>query len=53
MSEASELGQTGAAATSLVVVGPLPSTAAILYAIPMNIKNGTGAPARVFAILPD
>lgn len=31
----------------------LPCTGAILYAIPMNIENGTGAPARVFAILPD
>lgn len=31
----------------------LPSTGTILYAIPMYIKNGTGAPARIFAILPD
>ncbi len=30
----------------------LPTTGAILYAIPIPIKNGTGAPARVFAILP-
>ena len=30
----------------------LPTTGATLYAIPMLIKDGTGAPARVFAILP-
>ena len=30
----------------------LPSQGATLYVIPMLIKNGTGAPARVFAILP-
>ncbi|MFB0566933.1 MAG: cyclase family protein [Candidatus Aminicenantaceae bacterium] len=30
----------------------LPSTGAMLYVIPMLIKDGTGAPARVFAILP-
>jgi kynurenine formamidase len=31
----------------------LPCTGAMLYAIPMNIENGTGAPARVFAIFAD
>lgn len=30
----------------------LPPTGAILYAVPMLIKDGTGAPARVFAVLP-
>lgn len=30
----------------------LPETGAALYVIPMLIKDGTGAPARVFAILP-
>ena len=30
----------------------LPATGAILYIIPMFIKDGTGAPARVFAVLP-
>jgi kynurenine formamidase len=30
----------------------LPATGAMLYAIPMLIKDGTGAPARVFAVLP-
>ena len=30
----------------------LPTTGAALYVIPMLIKDGTGAPARVFAILP-
>ena len=30
----------------------LPPSGAILYVIPMLIKEGTGAPARVFAILP-
>lgn len=30
----------------------LPATGAMLYVIPMPIKGGTGAPARVFAILP-
>lgn len=31
----------------------LPAVGAVLYAIPMNIENGTGAPARIFAILPE
>lgn len=31
----------------------LPHVGAGLFAIPMQIKNGTGAPARVFAILPE
>lgn len=31
----------------------LPASGAILYVIPMLIKEGTGSPARVFAILPD
>jgi kynurenine formamidase len=31
----------------------LPSRGATLYVIPMSIKGATGAPARVFAILPD
>lgn len=30
----------------------LPAAGAVLYAAPMPIRNGTGAPARVFAILP-
>jgi len=30
----------------------LPATGSILYAMPMLIKDGTGAPARVFAVLP-
>lgn len=30
----------------------LPSSGAMLYVIPIPIKDGTGAPARVFAILP-
>lgn len=30
----------------------LPESGAMLYVIPMLIKNGTGAPARVFARLP-
>ena len=30
----------------------LPPSGAMLYVIPMLIKNGTGAPARVFAIIP-
>lgn len=30
----------------------LPPSGAILYVIPMLIKDGTGAPARVFAVLP-
>lgn len=29
----------------------LPDSGAVLYVIPMLIKNGTGAPARVFAVL--
>lgn len=31
----------------------LPASGAILYIIPMLIKEGTGSPARVFAFLPD
>ncbi len=31
----------------------LPARGAILYVIPMLIKDGTGAPARVFAVLPE
>ena len=30
----------------------LPAAGAVLYAASMPIRNGTGAPARVFAILP-
>jgi kynurenine formamidase len=30
----------------------LPETGATLYVIPMLIKNGTGAPARAYAVLP-
>lgn len=30
----------------------LPETGAMLYVIPMLIRDGTGAPARVFAVLP-
>jgi len=30
----------------------LPASGAMLYAMPMLIKDGTGAPARVFAVLP-
>ncbi len=30
----------------------LPAKGSIIYAIPMLIKDGTGAPARVFAVLP-
>lgn len=31
----------------------LPNVGATLYAVPMLIENGTGAPARIFAVLPD
>jgi kynurenine formamidase len=30
----------------------LPATGATLYPVPMLIENGTGAPARIFAVLP-
>ncbi|MFH1941263.1 MAG: cyclase family protein [bacterium] len=30
----------------------LPASGAVLYVMPMLIKDGTGAPARVFAVLP-
>lgn len=30
----------------------LPARGAMLYVMPMLIKDGTGAPARVFAVLP-
>jgi kynurenine formamidase len=31
----------------------LPDSGATLYVIPMLIKEGTGSPARVFAIIPE
>lgn len=31
----------------------LPPVGAMLYAIPMLIKDGTGAPVRVFAVFKD
>ncbi len=31
----------------------LPDVGATLYAVPMLIEKGTGAPARIFAVLPD
>jgi len=40
------------AVENLANLDKLPDTGAVLYVIPMNIKGGSGAPARVFAILP-
>jgi kynurenine formamidase len=37
---------------NIACLDKLPVTGAILYVIPMFIKDGTGAPARVFAIVP-
>jgi kynurenine formamidase len=30
----------------------LPSRGATIYALPMKIKGGSGAPLRIFAVLP-
>ena len=40
------------AVENLANLDKLPASGAVLYVIPMNIKNGAGSPARVFAILP-
>ncbi len=37
---------------NLAAVDQLPDTGAVLYVVPMLIKGGSGAPARVFAELP-
>jgi kynurenine formamidase len=37
---------------NIACLDKLPPTGATLYVIPMLIKDGTGAPARVFAVLP-
>ena len=37
---------------NIACLDQLPETGAMLYVIPMLIKDGTGAPARVFAVLP-
>jgi kynurenine formamidase len=46
------LGADKLAIENIANLDKLPPTGAILYPIPMLIKNGTGAPARIFAILP-
>lgn len=37
---------------NIAALDKLPAKGATLYVIPMLIRNGTGAPARVFAVLP-
>ncbi|VVM07725.1 Kynurenine formamidase [Methylacidimicrobium cyclopophantes] len=37
---------------NLANVGAIPPRGAVLYCIPMKIAGGTGAPARVFALVP-
>jgi kynurenine formamidase len=37
---------------NLAALDRLPEAGAVLYALPMLIREGTGAPARVFAVLP-
>jgi kynurenine formamidase len=46
------LGADKLAIENIANLDRLPSKGAILYVIPMLIKDGTGAPARVFAVLP-
>jgi kynurenine formamidase len=37
---------------NVAAVDRLPPKGATIYAIPMKIKGGSGAPLRIFAILP-
>ena len=37
---------------NLANAGKLPATGALLFCIPMKIGKGTGAPTRIFAVLP-
>jgi kynurenine formamidase len=46
------LGADKLALENIASLDKLPPKGAVLYVIPMLIKDGTGAPARVFAILP-
>jgi kynurenine formamidase len=46
------LGANKLALENIANLDKLPPRGAVLYVIPMLIKDGTGAPARVFAILP-
>jgi kynurenine formamidase len=41
------------AVENIANLGKLPPVGAVLYVIPMQIKNGTGSPARIFAVLPE
>jgi kynurenine formamidase len=45
-------GANKLAIENLANLDKLPAAGAVLYAAPMMIRQGTGAPARVFAILP-
>ncbi len=46
-------GANKLAVENIANLGKLPSVGAVLYVIPMLIKNGTGSPARIFAVLPE
>ncbi|MCP4195568.1 MAG: cyclase family protein [Proteobacteria bacterium] len=46
------LGAGKLAIENIANLDKLPNTGATLYAVPMLIENGTGAPARIFAVLP-
>ncbi len=46
-------GANKLALENIAQLDKLPAKGAVLYVIPIPIKDGTGAPARVFAILPD
>jgi kynurenine formamidase len=37
---------------NIAALDKLPEKGATLYVIPMLIKDGTGSPARVFAVMP-
>lgn len=45
-------GANKLAVENIAKLDKLPESGAMLYIIPMLIKNGTGAPARIFAVLP-
>jgi len=47
------LGAGKLAIENIANLNKLPVTGATLYPIPMLIENGTGAPARIFAVLPN
>ncbi|MFA6412483.1 MAG: hypothetical protein WCW53_07275 [Syntrophales bacterium] len=49
---ANNYGADKVALENIAGLDKLPKTGATLYVVPMLIRNGTGAPARVFTVLP-